>query len=107
MFYPLKKSSIIDSVGREDRESLRRYPSARIDAETWAGASQIDSLLSFKVPCFGLKAINLGVWGRAPIVTIVRPFLSSGVPYGNIVVAYLRGILYTQGGARGLADLGL
>ena len=40
MFYLLKKSSIIDSVGREDRESLRRYPSARIDAETRAGASQ-------------------------------------------------------------------
>src|SRR3989442_282920 len=77
-------SGTIKLVGREDRALLRSNSSARADAGTDTGAcSCICRLLVAIHICSGLKALNLGVWGKAPKQKTSTP-AQSGLPFGNI-----------------------
>jgi hypothetical protein len=52
-------------AGWEDRAMLESNPSAHAGSEAWRGAGAITRLPSGQ-SCFGCKASNSGVWGRAP-----------------------------------------
>jgi hypothetical protein len=56
------------SADGEDTALLRSNRSARVGAGTRAGVCRKDSLLPSPITIMrsGYKAINLGVWGRAP-----------------------------------------
>ena len=74
--------STIGRVGREDRAMLRSNPSAAADAGrgTWGGSWTVCTSRPRRGEHPGRKAINLGVWGRAP-----APPQPTGVPYGKIL----------------------
>jgi hypothetical protein len=72
------EGGIMVLVGGEDRALLRSNPSAHVNLGTWWGASPCGRLPpSNHVP--RKKAINLGVWGKAP-----TPQMSTGVPFVKI-----------------------
>jgi hypothetical protein len=63
-----RNARTMDNTGGEDTALLRSNRSARAGAGTRAGVCPIGSLLPSPMTAMrsGHKAINLGVWGRAP-----------------------------------------
>jgi hypothetical protein len=72
-------SRTIADAGGEDRALLRSNPSAHAGAGTRAGVCLHSSLPPPPPSRSGHKAINLGVWGRAP-----RQTSRTGGTYVNI-----------------------
>ena len=85
----------IGVVGPEDRALLRSNPSAAADAGMrawgWSWTASTPRPEQGKHP--GRKAINLGVWGRAPVPRN-SPNAPTGVPYGKICRAWRMGVCY-------------
>ena len=80
----------IEHVGPEDRALLRSNPSAAVDAgmRAWRWSWDLATSCTNQRSHPGRKAINLGVWSRAPAPRNPRN-TPTGVPYGNILRACL------------------